>query len=320
MNRALPVLSRGLLIVGGLLVLAGLGWGLWGRLNAPPPPTIGDEGAVVLAVTAPSMGAATVAPTALLPTDAPTSAPTPTSSGTGLAPSPTPVPAQSSSSGTGLSAGEDPTPELLPDWTVTPDSPEAAPSPLPSTPVPPTPSPASPEGDLRPTATPMPQAETPPTRIVAPAIDMDAQVVPMGWEMVDRQGRMVSLWVVPKKAAGWHMNSALPGHGENVVLSGHHNIAGKVFRDVIDLEPGDEITVNADGRPYEYVVMEKYILTEAGMPLKVRRTNAQWIMPTGDERLTLVTCWPYEWPGNTHRVVVVARPAEYFQQSVENSQ
>jgi sortase (surface protein transpeptidase) len=36
-------------------------------------------------------------------------------------------------------------------------------------------------------------------------------------------------------------------------------------------------------------------------------------MPSGDERLTLVTCWPYEWPGNSHRVVVVGRPASYFQ-------
>jgi sortase (surface protein transpeptidase) len=35
-------------------------------------------------------------------------------------------------------------------------------------------------------------------------------------------------------------------------------------------------------------------------------------MPSGDERLTLVTCWPYEWPGNSHRVIVVARPSSYF--------
>jgi sortase A len=49
------------------------------------------------------------------------------------------------------------------------------------------------------------------------------------------------------------------------------------------------------------------------MPLSVRRKNAQWIMPTGDERLTLVTCWPYEWPGNSHRVIVVARPRGYFE-------
>jgi sortase (surface protein transpeptidase) len=55
-------------------------------------------------------------------------------------------------------------------------------------------------------------------------------------------------------------------------------------------------------------VVERYILKEAGMPLSVREKNAQWIAPTNDTRLTLVTCWPYYWPGNSHRVVVVARP------------
>jgi len=38
----------------------------------------------------------------------------------------------------------------------------------------------------------------------------------------------------------------------------------------------------------------------------VRQENARWIAPTDDERLTLVTCWPYT--NNTHRVVVVAKP------------
>jgi sortase A len=133
----------------------------------------------------------------------------------------------------------------------------------------------------------------------------------MGWEMVDQDGAMTAEWVVPKKAAGWHMNSALPGNGGNVVLSGHHNIEGKVFRYVVDLEPGDEITLYVGDMPYYYTVAEKYILKEAGMPLKVRQKNAQWIMPTEDERLTLVSCWPYEWPGNSHRVIVVARPQDY---------
>ena len=132
----------------------------------------------------------------------------------------------------------------------------------------------------------------------------------MGWEMVDREEGVMSEWKVPKRAAGWHMNSALPGHGDNVVLSGHHNIQGKVFRYVVDLEPGDEITLYSEGIPYTYYVTEKYILKEVGMPLEVQRKNAQWIMPTGDERLTLVTCWPYEWPGNSHRVIVVSRPAD----------
>ena len=134
----------------------------------------------------------------------------------------------------------------------------------------------------------------------------------MGWELIDKDGAMVSEWVVPKRAAGWHLNSALPGHNENVVLSGHHNIDGKVFRYVVDLDPGDEITLYADDTAYTYLVAEKYILKEAGMPLRTRKKNAQWIMPSGDERLTLVTCWPYEWPGNSHRVIVVARPPSYF--------
>jgi sortase A len=283
MKQVVPALSKGMLILGGLMILAGLGWGIWVRVNEPPPPVLGDAGAVVLAVTAP------VKPTE--PPPAPTASPTPTTS-------PTEEPATETPSAAG------PTPALLPEWTATPETPEPTPTENPPTPLP---TPTS-----TPTPTPLPPAQEPPTRIVAPAIDLDAKVVPMGWEMVDRRGVMVSEWVVPKKAAGWHMNSALPGHGENVVLSGHHNIEGKVFRYVVDLNPGDEITLYAGDVPYPYVVTEKYILKESGMPLRVRQKNAQWIMPSGDERLTLVTCWPYEWPGNSHRVIVVARPAGYL--------
>jgi sortase A len=280
MSRVLPALSKGMLILGGLMILAGLGWGIWVRVNAPPPPTITDAGAVVLAITAPARTAEiTPTPTPLPATDTP---------------EPTPLPTQPPHA-------EGPTPALLPDWTVTTVPPAPTPTEPPATPLQPTPTLTPP---------PIPQAQDPPTRIVAPAIKLDAKVVPMGWEMVDQNGTMVSEWVVPKKAAGWHMNSALPGNGGNVVLSGHHNIEGKVFRYVVDLEPGDEITLYVGDTPYYYIVAEKYILKEAGMPLKVRQKNAQWIMPTEEERLTLVSCWPYEWPGNTHRVIVVARPED----------
>jgi sortase A len=137
---------------------------------------------------------------------------------------------------------------------------------------------------------------------------LDGKVVPMGWEQVDKDGTMVAEWNVPKNAAGWHENSALPGQGGNVVISGHHNISGKVFRYVVDLVPGDEITLYVKDTPYFYTVTEKYILKEEGMSRAARLRNAQWIKPTEDERLTLVTCWPYEWPGNSHRVIIVARP------------
>ncbi|PKO21803.1 MAG: hypothetical protein CVU38_12900, partial [Chloroflexi bacterium HGW-Chloroflexi-1] len=57
----------------------------------------------------------------------------------------------------------------------------------------------------------------------------------------------VSEWDVASYAAGWHKNSARPGEIGNVVLSGHHNIEGEVFRYVVDLEPGDKITLYALG-------------------------------------------------------------------------
>jgi len=74
----------------------------------------------------------------------------------------------------------------------------------------------------------------------------------------------------------------------------------------VDLKPGDEITLYVEDKPYTYYVAQTMILPEKGQPLETRRENARWIMPTVDERVTLVTCWPYT--NNTHRVIVVAAP------------
>lgn len=91
------------------------------------------------------------------------------------------------------------------------------------------------------------------------------------------------------------------------MLDGHHNIRGEVFRRLVDLKPGDAIDLYAGGKVYHYAVTEKHILPDRDQPLQVRIANAQWIQPTADERLTLVTCWPYT--NNTHRLIIVARPA-----------
>jgi sortase A len=90
------------------------------------------------------------------------------------------------------------------------------------------------------------------------------------------------------------------------VLNGHHNIKGQVFRYLVDLEPGDPVYIYAQDQEYTFAVTEKHILKEKGEPLDVRRENAKWIEPTDDERLTMITCWPYT--NNTHRLVVVAKP------------
>ncbi|MFQ5946504.1 MAG: sortase, partial [Anaerolineae bacterium] len=154
---------------------------------------------------------------------------------------------------------------------------------------------------------PPPPATSPPTRIMAPSIGLDAEVFPVGWAAVSSGTSTVVRWDVVDRAAGWHQNSAFPGNEGNVVLSGHHNIRGEVFRYLIDLEEGDEIRLLADDELYRYEVVTKMILQERGMPLEVRLQNARWIAATDHERLTLVTCWPYS--TNSHRLIVVALPA-----------
>ncbi len=151
-------------------------------------------------------------------------------------------------------------------------------------------------------------AHSPPTRILAPTIGLDSPVVEVGWKAVEQDGQLVSTWEVADYAAGFHKGSAYPGNPGNTVLSGHHNIKGEVFRHLVDLKVGDPVYLYAEGREYAYRVVDLFIVQEAGASLEQRRKNAQWIAPTPDERLTLVTCWPY-WT-NTHRVIVIAKPAE----------
>ncbi|MBN1217831.1 MAG: sortase [Anaerolineae bacterium] len=147
---------------------------------------------------------------------------------------------------------------------------------------------------------------SPPTRIVAESISLDAPVVETGWQEVVQDGVATNVWVVVDYAAGWHENSALPGQGGNIVLSGHHNIKGEVFRYIVDLEVGDVVSLYVGDQRYDYAVNDKFIVKDKGEPESVRRANARWIGPFNEERLTLVTCWPYN--NNTHRVIVIARP------------
>ena len=146
-------------------------------------------------------------------------------------------------------------------------------------------------------------AGDPPDRIVIPAIQLDAPVQVVGWHM--EQG--ASVWDVPAlRVAGWLKTSALAGKKGNTVLDGHHNIEGEVFRRLVDLKPGDVVELFARDNVYRYGVTEKHILPDRDQPIQVRIANAKWIEPTNDERLTLVTCWPYT--SNTHRLIIVARP------------
>ena len=248
-------------------------------------------------------GLPTPVPMVLYPTEIPTPTDTPTPIPT-LTPSPT--------------VTATPAPTKPPTATATPPGPP--PDTLPETPLDGRPTP-TPTPDRRPSPTVLPTRVAPPaspppaapsspagapTRLVVKSVGIDTPVVPVAWNVVEQNGLEFSVWSVADYAAGWHQTSALPGQAGNTVLAGHHNIKGEVFRYLVDVQEGDEVDLYVGDTVYAYFVEQKLILKEKGEPPEVRRQNAQWIAPTSDVRVTLVTCWPYT--NNTHRVIVVARP------------
>lgn len=280
-------------------------------LNAPP-------GALAQA---PPPATATPSPTATVWSPPPTLTPSPTKpptpTATWVVPPPNFLPETLNP--------DDPTPIPV---TIQPGDqiPTAAPPPPTPTPAPPTATPETQPPQQYPlptptaTATPEPAPPSPapapnpvpasgndiPTRLVIPSVGIDTKVIPVGWQVVEQSGQMYSIWQVADYAVGWHETSAHLGQQGNVVMAGHHNMNGEVFRDLVNVEVGDKVTVYSGDQKFEYVVDLKTIVKEKGEPIEVRQRNAQWIAPTTDQRLTMVTCWPYT--NNTHRVIVVAKP------------
>jgi sortase A len=170
-------------------------------------------------------------------------------------------------------------------------------------PAQPFPTPQAQPQDAVPTADP---GEVP-ERLVIPSITLDTNVIPIGFEKLQFEGEIYDQWLAPDyRAAGWHETSVGLGVPGNTVLNGHHNIKGEVFRDLFRVQVGDEILLYSGSVEFDYVVVYTAILEERNQPLEVRLANAEWIKATEDQRITLITCWPYE--SNTHRVVVVAVP------------
>jgi len=120
-------------------------------------------------------------------------------------------------------------------------------------------------------------------RIQIPAIGVDAPVV----EGDD--------WEPLKQGAGHHVGSANPGESSNCVISAHNDIFGEIFRDLPDLDLGDETFVYTASQVYRYVVTQKRI---------IEPTDVSVMYPTSSPVLTLISCYPYGI--DTHRIVVIA--------------
>jgi len=147
-----------------------------------------------------------------------------------------------------------------------------------------------------------------PTRIVVETIGLDAPVIEMDWQLQERWGELVSEWNMPDNEAGWHRNSALPGEGSNVVISGHNNsLGGRVFARLEELSAGDRVILwNDRGDSFGYEVREKKYIRTLGASEETQELLRVLIEPTPTEQLTLITCWP-NWT-NTHRLIIIADP------------
>lgn len=315
-NRLQQIFSF-ILIVTGLGLLAAGGWMYYQyqlEASKPPPARILEVSVVDVTATAtPQPRPVYVTPTPAVkpisdtlvssPTRPPTKTPTTTPKPTEtvrlfkltpfVTPSSTPTPAPT----------DTPPPTITP---VPTDVPETGPS-LADNPLVVETDPTAPALADTPVPVATPVEGSPITRIVAPTIGLDASVIGVGWKAITLDnGGAANVWVVADYAAGWHQNSALPGQGGNIVLSGHHNINGEVFRHTIDLNVGDVVTLYEGEQTFNYAVVDKFIVKDKGEPEAVRRENAKWIGPFNEERLTLVTCWPYT--NNTHRAIVIAKP------------
>ena len=121
-------------------------------------------------------------------------------------------------------------------------------------------------------------------RLQIPAINVDAPVVQGdGWEQL-------------KKGVGQYIGSSPPGHDGNLVLSGHDDVYGEVFRYLDRLVPGDKVVVYTQQRQFTYIV-DRTVLVEP--------TAVEVMAPTSDPTLTLISCYPYL--VNDQRIVVFAR-------------
>jgi sortase A len=149
-------------------------------------------------------------------------------------------------------------------------------------------------------------------QLLIPDLGLDIPVVEVSWDVVEEGGTWRSVWQTADGAGGHHRNSANPGEAGNVVIAGHHNTRGEVFRDVSEigqvgnpLDEGDEILLVAeDGQQYTYRVAEWQRFPVEGVGEAAGQAYGRYLAIGTRPILTLITCWPYE--SNSHRVVVVA--------------
>jgi sortase A len=124
------------------------------------------------------------------------------------------------------------------------------------------------------------------------AIQIDIPAISiLDWPIVQGDG-----WEQLKKGVGQHVGSTNPGENGNLVLAGHNDVFGEVFRNLDKLKPGDQVILYTIQEQFTYLVTETRIVE----PSQVEVMN-----PTSDPTVTLISCYPYM--VDKKRIVVFAK-------------
>jgi sortase A len=96
-----------------------------------------------------------------------------------------------------------------------------------------------------------------------------------------------------KRAAGHIPGTALPGEPGNVGIAAHRDT---FFRPLRSIRRDDTITLNTLQGAYCYRVVSTQV---------VPANDTQVLYPTGQDSLTLVTCFPFDWIGSAPKRFIV---------------
>lgn len=155
--------------------------------------------------------------------------------------------------------------------------------------------------------------DSPTTHLSIPSVGVDAKVVPIDWKMIPGKNGAAakSEWQVADYAVGHHAGTANPGQIGNVVLSGHDDYKGEVFKNLHNVHKGDEVIVDTEKGQYVYIITELVLVKEDGVSDAQKLANAAYMNPTPDQTLTMITCWPYGL--DDHRFIAIAKPYQSSQ-------
>ena len=88
-----------------------------------------------------------------------------------------------------------------------------------------------------------------------------------------------------RRGPGHVSESALPGENGNCIIAGHRDTH---FRELRNVQVGEEITLDSGGKSYLYRVTERRV---------IKPTETSVLNPTKEPILTLITCYPFYYVG-----------------------